>query len=63
MGEPGTGKTTFIHLLLSSLEGKVKTVFISYPLETFTEMLENILGELGLKPVKKSRESTSTPIS
>ena len=57
LGEPGTGKTTFIHLLRSSLEGKVKTALVSYPLKTFPEILENILEELGLKPAKESRET------
>jgi general secretion pathway protein A len=57
LGEPGTGKTTFIHLLRSSLGKKDKTALISYPLRTFAEILENILEEIGLKPAKESRET------
>ena len=57
LGEPGTGKTTFIHLLRSSLGKKLKTALVSYPLKTFAEILENILEELGLEPPKESKET------
>ncbi len=56
LGEPGTGKTTFIHLLRRSLGGMVKTTLVSYPLETFAEILENILEELGLEAEKEGEE-------
>ncbi|MCX6225110.1 MAG: AAA family ATPase, partial [Bacteroidia bacterium] len=56
-GEVGTGKTTLIHSLLTSLDDKVKTAFIFHPLITFEELLEIILRELYLEVTGKDKET------
>jgi general secretion pathway protein A len=56
-GEVGTGKTTLIHSLLNRLDEKVKTVFIFHTLITFKELLTNILLELDLEVMEKSKEA------
>ena len=56
-GEAGTGKTTLIHSLLNKLDEKVKTVFIFHTLITFKELLTNILLELDLEVIEKSKEA------
>ena len=45
-GEVGTGKTTLIYSLLTSLNEKVKTAFIFHTVITFEEFLESVLREL-----------------
>ncbi len=54
-GEVGTGKTTLIHSCLSSLDKKVKTVYIFHPTISFEELLKIILWELDLKVVERSQ--------
>ena len=56
-GEVGTGKTTLIHSLLTSLDDKVKTAFIFHPSITFEELLEIILRELYLEVTGKDKET------
>ena len=56
-GEVGTGKTTLIHLLLSNLGEKVKTVFIFHPTGSFKDLLENICLDLAVKVRGKSADS------
>ena len=46
IGETGTGKTTFIHHLMSVLGPPIKVIPIFQPLQTFDEMVEFILREL-----------------
>jgi general secretion pathway protein A len=56
-GEPGTGKTALVQLLLSCLGGKVQTLFIHDRPSTFEEMLKSILLELGVKDSGGSRKT------
>jgi general secretion pathway protein A len=56
-GEVGTGKTTLIYYLLTSLDDKVKTAFIFHTLITFEEFLEIILRELYLEVAKKDKKT------
>jgi general secretion pathway protein A len=55
IGEVGTGKTTLIRHLLSSLDPKIKTVFISQTFLTFEELLKEILSQLGLSLGDRSK--------
>lgn len=48
IGETGTGKTTFIHHLMSMLSPHIKVIPIFQPPQTFDELLEFILRELKL---------------
>jgi len=56
-GEVGTGKTTLIQSLLTSLDDKVKTAFIFHSSITFEELLEIILRELYLEVTGKDKET------
>ena len=56
-GEPGTGKTSLIHYFLGSLDEKVKTAFIFHTLVSFTELLKNILLELGLETTQEEERA------
>jgi type II secretory pathway predicted ATPase ExeA len=56
-GEVGTGKTTLIYYLLTSLDDKVKTVFIFHTAITFEEFLEIILRELYLEVTEKDKKT------
>ena len=56
-GEVGTGKTTLIHSLLTSLDDKVKTVFIFHTAITFEEFLGSILRELHLEVTGKDKKN------
>ena len=56
-GEVGTGKTTLIHSLLTSLDDKVKTVFIFHTAITFEEFLGSILRELHLEVTGKDKKT------
>ncbi len=47
-GEPGTGKTTLLRMLMRNLEVTVHAVFPFYPYLTFTELLRPTLTNLGL---------------
>jgi len=55
IGVVGTGKTTFIRHLLSTLDPKIKTVFIPQTFLTFEELLEEILSKLELPLGNKSK--------
>jgi general secretion pathway protein A len=56
-GEVGTGKTTFVHFLLHCLEEKVKTALISYPSNTFEELVSNILLGLDQMVVEETKQA------
>ena len=56
-GEVGTGKTTLIHSLLTSLDDKVKTVFIFHTAITFEEFLGSTLRELHLEVTGKDKKT------
>lgn len=47
-GEPGTGKTILLRMLMRNLEVTVHAVFPFYPYLTFTELLRPTLTNLGL---------------
>jgi general secretion pathway protein A len=55
-GEVGTGKTTFVHFLLHCLEEKVKTALITYPSNTFEELVSNILVSLDQEVVGETKQ-------
>ncbi len=55
IGVVGTGKTTLIRHLLSTLDPKINKVFISPPFVTFEELLKEILSELGLPQGDRSK--------
>lgn len=48
-GEAGTGKTTLVHLLLSTLEGNVRTAYIFNPIMDRVDFLNYICDDLGIK--------------
>jgi general secretion pathway protein A len=50
IGEIGIGKTTLLHTLFKELGDEVKTIFIFNTKISFTELLQNILTELDVKP-------------
>ena len=56
-GEVGTGKTTLIYSLLTSLNEKVKTAFIFHTVITFEEFLESVLRELYLEVTGKDKKT------
>ena len=65
-GEPGTGKTTLVYSLLSSLnryEAKVKTVYIFHSTITFRDLLKNTLLELGLRAEGEGQKSLSNRLA
>jgi len=55
IGEVGTGKTTLIRHLLSTLDPRIKTVFISQTFLPFEELLKEILSKLELPLGDKSK--------
>jgi general secretion pathway protein A len=55
VGEAGTGKTTLLRHVLDTLSGNVRTVVLLHPTVEFDEILEYILGELGV-PVEGGRK-------
>jgi general secretion pathway protein A len=55
VGEAGTGKTTLLRHVLDTLSGDVRTVLLLHPTVEFDEILEFILGELGI-PVDGARK-------
>lgn len=55
IGVVGTGKTTLIRHLLSTLDPKIKTVFIPQTFLTFEELLEEILSKLELPLGNKNK--------
>jgi len=48
-GEAGTGKTTLVHMLLSKLDGHVRTSFIFNPILDRADFLNYICDDLGIK--------------
>jgi type II secretory pathway predicted ATPase ExeA len=56
-GEVGTGKTTLIYSLLTSLNEKVKTAFIFHTVITFEEFLESVLRELYIEVTGKDKKT------
>ncbi len=48
-GEAGTGKTTLVHMLLSKLDGRVRTSYIFNPLMDRADFLNYICDDLGIK--------------
>ena len=48
-GEAGTGKTTLVHLLLSSLDGKVRTAYIFNPIMDRADFLNYVCDDLGIE--------------
>lgn len=55
VGEVGTGKTTLLRHLLDTIPPNIRTVLLLYPTVSFTEILEQILTELGI-PVEGARK-------
>jgi type II secretory pathway predicted ATPase ExeA len=56
-GEVGTGKTTLIYSLLTSLNEKVKIAFIFHTVITFEEFLESVLRELYIEITGKDKKT------
>ena len=56
-GDVGTGKTTLIYSLLTSLDKKVKTAFIFHTKITFEELLRSVIRELGLEVIGKDKRA------
>jgi len=48
-GEAGTGKTTLVHMLLSKLDGRVRTSFIFNPILDRSDFLNYVCDDLGIK--------------
>ncbi|MBI3060524.1 MAG: AAA family ATPase [Deltaproteobacteria bacterium] len=59
-GEPGTGKTTLLRILMRNLEVTVHAVFPFYPCLSFTELLRPTLWNLGLAKQDENRLTTMT---
>lgn len=49
---PGMGKTTLLFELMEHLQGSARTVFLFQRQSTSTELLVNLLADLGLEPVR-----------
>ena len=47
-GEAGTGKTTLVHMLLSKLDGNVRTSFIFNPIMDRADFLNYVCDDLGI---------------
>lgn len=56
-GEPGTGKTTLLHLLISALDDTVPIVFIHHPPQTFAEFVFTLCDHLSLQSSKDTTEA------
>lgn len=62
-GEAGTGKTTLVYLLLSQLDGHVRTSYIFNPIMERTDFLNYICDDLGIKSEgKRSRGQSLTAL-
>ena len=48
-GNAGTGKTTLVHMLLSKLDGRVRTSFIFNPIMDRADFLNYVCDDLGIK--------------
>ncbi len=57
LGELGSGKTTLIQYLLNTIDKKIKAAAIFHPHETFEDLLEDILRELGVPAVPHNKVS------
>lgn len=55
IGEVGTGKTTLVYSLLSSLDARFETAYLSNPSLTFDEILESALSDFGVTPAGNRR--------
>jgi general secretion pathway protein A len=63
IGEAGTGKTTLVHMLLSKLDGRVRTSFIFNPILDRADFLNYICDDLGIKSEgMKSRGQSLTAL-
>ena len=56
-GEPGTGKTTLLHLLTSALDATVPVVYIHHPPQTFAEFVFTLCDHLSLQSSKDTTEA------
>src|SRR6202167_4153258 len=54
VGEIGAGKTTLIYSLLAARHQGVRSAWVANPRPSFTEMLRQILGQLGVSLAQKS---------
>ena len=62
-GEAGTGKTTLVHMLLSKLDGCVRTSFIFNPILDRADFLNYVCDDLGIKSEgMKSRGQSLTAL-
>ena len=62
-GEAGTGKTTLVHMLLSKLEGNVRTSYIFNPIMDRADFLNYICDDLGIESKgMKSRGQSLTAL-
>ncbi len=62
-GEAGTGKTTLVHMLLSKLEGNVRTSYIFNPILDRADFLNYICDDLGIESEgMKSRGQSLTAL-
>ena len=62
-GEAGTGKTTLVHVLLSKLEGNIRTSYIFNPIMDRADFLNYICDDLGIESKgMKSRGQSLTAL-
>jgi type II secretory pathway predicted ATPase ExeA len=54
-GEQGAGKTTLLRALMNSLASEVRTAFIFDTPVSFTELLQTVLKDLGLRDIAEDR--------
>lgn len=54
-GEPGTGKTTLLNVLMESLRGKAEIALILTPRLSPEEFLHSVIDDLSLKPAASSK--------
>lgn len=54
-GEPGTGKTTLLNVLMESLRGKSEIALILTPRLSPEEFLHSVIDDLGLNPAASSK--------
>src|SRR5688572_29046004 len=56
-GEPGTGKTTLLHLLTAALDATVPVVLIHHPPQTFAEFVFTLCDHLSLQSSTDTTEA------
>lgn len=62
-GEAGTGKTTLVHMLLSKLDGRVRTSYIFNPIMERADFLNYVCDDLGIESEgMKSRGQSITAL-